>query len=460
MTDPESPVQSGPRWRHAFWREDTAPMPIVRSPNRPVYPQRRQWEIEASEHVDEAVQVALRLGAVLLAGGAPTEDVEAAMFAAGTALGLEPMEVDVTYNTLVISVPPKAERPGVTDMRVVRSRTLHHARLAAANQLVSDIVDGRVNREDLDHRVSTVEHRRQPIPAWFGVLAAGVLAGAVVVGLGGDGLTAVVAIVSASLVGVAERLLSTRAVPTFFLNLAFAWFATVVAVAVTYVDWPVKTALVVAGGIIMLLPGMSLVVATQEAIGSFPLTAAARFVDLTVATTGIVVGVILGLLIADRFGVSMYVSGSFTGRPQALWVAALAGGVAAMAAGVTYRSPLKLVPIAGLVAAVGATIHVLLENQAVQPAVAVGVAAIVVGLAARLLMRRMSVPFVLLVAPAIIPLLPGLTVYRGLLALSQGRTAVAVTALVSAIAIAIAIAAGVRLGELLGGSRTRAVARS
>ena len=46
----------------------------------------------------------------------------------------------------------------------------------------------------------------------------------------------------------------------------------------------------VVGGIIALLPGMSLMVAAQEAISLFAVTAAARVVELTMATVGIVAG--------------------------------------------------------------------------------------------------------------------------------------------------------------------------
>jgi len=50
-----------------------------------------------------------------------------------------------------------------------------------------------------------------------------------------------------------------------------------------------------------------------------------------------------------------------------------------------------------------------------------------------------------------VPLLPGLAVYQGLLALSENDPQTGLASLVRAMAIAIALAAGVLLGQLLGG---------
>ncbi|MEO8107233.1 MAG: threonine/serine exporter family protein [Actinomycetes bacterium] len=57
----------------------------------------------------------------------------------------------------------------------------------------------------------------------------------------------------------------------------------------------------------------------------------------------------------------------------------------------------------------------------------------------------------LLTAAGIIPLLPGLAVYQGLLALSRGEPKEGIPSLVEAATIAIALAAGVLLGQLLAG---------
>ena len=52
-----------------------------------------------------------------------------------------------------------------------------------------------------------------------------------------------------------------------------------------------RSSLVVAAGIVVLLAGMSLVSAAQDAINGFPVTAGARAFELVTLTIGIVVGI-------------------------------------------------------------------------------------------------------------------------------------------------------------------------
>lgn len=444
------------RWRAALWRGETAPIPVVRTPTRAVYPRRRPSDDTELAAVDQGVSVALRVGTLLLAGGAPTEDVEAAIFAVGTAVGLGTFEVDITYGSIVISVAPGDERPGLTDMRVVRGRSTHYARVAAAHQLVLDLAEGRLPPGDVEPRLREVEHLRRPYPRWFVVTAFGALSAAITVMLGGNALTAAIAFAASGTTGFMGNLLAHRKVPTFFINLVLALSSVLIAVAVTALEGDtkelkVKASLVIVGGIIGLLPGMSLMVAAQEAIGSFAVTAAARTVELTFATIGIVSGVLLGLTLAAELDVTM----AATVRPDAsastVTAAAIAAGVAAIAAAITYQSPWRLAIVGGLIAGLGFVVFLTVSEWVDSPGAATAVPAIAIGVASRFFGARLRVPSVLVTVPGIIPLLPGLAVYQGLLALSQGDPDKGIASLVEAASIAIALAAGVLLGQLIGG---------
>jgi uncharacterized membrane protein YjjB (DUF3815 family) len=92
------------------------------------------------------------------------------------------------------------------------------------------------------------------------------------------------------------------------------------------------------------------------------------------------------------------------------------------------------------------------------PGATTAAAAIAIGFASRLLGARLHVPPVLLTAAGIIPLLPGLAVYQGLLALSRNNPEdlnQGIESLVEAVTIAIALAAGVLLGQLIAGRLLR-----
>ena len=467
MTEP-----TPPRWRTALWRGETAPIPVVRTPTRAVYPRRGPVNDAEITAVDDGAALALRVGTLLLAGGAPTEDVEAAIFAVGSAVGLGLFEVDITYKSIVISVAASHGRPALTDMRVVRGRSMHFARVAAAHRLVLDLADGRIPPSEAERRLSEIEHLRRPYPRWFVVVAFGVLSSAITVQLGGGFHTAWVSFLAAVLTGLVGNRLTRRRAPTFFVNLVLAFGAALVAVLVTaneqvFGDLHIKTPLVIVGGIIALLPGMTLMVASQEAIGSFSVTAAARFVELTFATIGIVAGVLFGLVVADIFDVAMSVAVRLDADALRATTAALSAGLAATFAAVTYQSPWKLALPGGLLAGVSYFVYLWVNDwletvgrhsdasgagTVATPAVATAFAAILIGFLSALFARRLRIPPVLLTAAGIIPLLPGLAVYQGLLALSRNDDiTTGLRYLIEAVSVAIALAAGALLGQLLTG---------
>jgi hypothetical protein len=70
----------------------------------------------------------------------------------------------------------------------------------------------------------------------------------------------------------------------------------------------VEPTLVVVGGIVMLVAGMTSVGAAQDAIDQFYVTASARLLDVVMRTAGIVVGIVASLELAWRLGAPLSIS--------------------------------------------------------------------------------------------------------------------------------------------------------
>lgn len=85
-------------------------------------------------------------------------------------------------------------------------------------------------------------------------------------------------------------------------------------------------------------------------------------------------------------------------------------------------------------------------------------AAIVIGLVSYSVAGRVRVPPLVVVVPAVVPLLPGLSIYRGLSLMALGDSS-GIIALATAAAIAISIAPGVILGEYVAQPLRREVRR-
>ena len=86
-------------------------------------------------------------------------------------------------------------------------------------------------------------------------------------------------------------------------------------------------------------------------------------------------------------------------------------------------------------------------------------AVVVVGFGAYALAQRQKAPPLVHLAAGIIPLLPGLTIYRGLLRLAEGDILNGLVTLGNALAVMLALAAVMILGEFLAQSTRRDVPR-
>jgi uncharacterized membrane protein YjjB (DUF3815 family) len=212
----------------------------------------------------------------------------------------------------------------------------------------------------------------------------------------------------------------------------------------------VRTSLVVAAGIVVLLAGLSLVGAAQDTISGFSVTAVARAFEVVTLCAGIVVGIAGVLDLAHRAGLPLAVADT-AASPVSFSVAlAASAGIAASWSLACHARPRAVVLAAAAGALSWTTFWAAGGRGAAGPALASGVAAVVVGFCGELLTSRLRIPPQLVAVCGIVPLLPGLAIYQGLFAIVvdadyQGGLA----ALVGAAAVGLALAAGVTLGQYL-----------
>ena len=130
---------------------------------------------------------------------------------------------------------------------------------------------------------------------------------------------------------------------------------------------------------------------------------------------------------------------------------ALGGAICAAAfAFASYAPGRIIVPIAAI-AAVSIVISQTLALQHAGRTWPTGLAAFFVGLVSYSVAGRLRVPPLVVVVSAVVPMLPGLSIYRGLSLLAEGdggtSTSDGLLAMVTAASVATALASGVILGE-------------
>jgi uncharacterized membrane protein YjjP (DUF1212 family) len=406
----------------------------------------RERDPAETREIAAGMDLALRIGELLLSSGAGAGDVSAAMRNVAWACGIRGYTADVMFTELTMSQQSSPDVPALVQIRQVRYREVDYGDLTHVDHLIRALVAGDIDRAEATNRLNRIISTGHSRPRWSVTAALGVMGGGVGMVLGGDLLVVLVAAAAAMLIDVMQRQLSRRRLPTFYQQVAGGLLATLIAVGVDATPAHVSPSLVISTSIIMLLAGVNFLGAIQDALTGFPVTAGARILEAFLATAGVVAGVSGGLRVADVVGVDL-------GRlnPGAYAIAdppfmVVGGAVAAAAyAFAAYAPTRSLAPIAG-VAGVAIALYAGAYDRGLGIAWSSAVAALLLGLVAYPVAARTHIPTLVVVAAGITPFLPGLSIYRGLTLLSTDSSK-ALLAMVTAAAIAIALSSGAILGE-------------
>ncbi|MEU9400681.1 threonine/serine exporter family protein [Streptomyces sp. SID4985] len=401
--------------------------------------------------VPRVLDLTLRIGELLLAGGEGAEDVEAAMFAVCRSYGLDRCEPTVTFTLLSISYQPSLVEDPVTASRTVRRRGTDYTRLAAVFRLVDDLTDAEahVSLEEAYGRLAEIRRNRHPYPGWALTLASGLLAGAASVLVGGDVIVFVAAAVGAMLGDRLAWLCAGRGLPEFYQFTVAAMPPAAIGVAFALAHVDLKASAVVTGGLFALLPGRALVAGVQDGLTGFYITASARLLEVMYFFVGIVIGVLTVLY----FGVQI---GGRLNPDTALHISQrpLLQIAASMVLSFTFaillqqeRATVLWVTLNGGVAwSVYGAMHI---TGGFSPVASTAVAAGLVGLFGQLMSRYQFASALPFTTAAIGPLLPGSATYFGLLSIAQNEIDKGLVSLAKAVSLAMAIAIGVNLGSEL-----------
>ncbi|WP_405586814.1 threonine/serine exporter ThrE family protein [Streptomyces sp. NBC_01092] len=419
-------------------------MPVAERPA----PERMPKAEEEGPAVPRVLDLTLRIGELLLAGGEGAEDVEAAMFAVCRSYGLDRCEPNVTFTLLSISHQPSLVDDPVTAARTVRRRGTDYTRLAAVYQLVDDLSDpeSHISLEEAYGRLAEIRRNRHPYPTWVLTSASGLLAGAASVLVGGDLIVFVAAMIGAMLGDRLAWLCAGRGLPEFYQFTVAAMPPAAIGVALTLAHVDVKASAVITGGLFALLPGRALVAGVQDGLTGFYITAAARLLEVMYLFVGIVVGVLVVLYFGVNLGAELDPDAALKISSRPYWQIA-----ASMLLSLTFavllqqeRSTVLAVTLNGGVAwVVYGAMH---YTGGFSPVASTAVAAGLVGLFGQLMARYRFASALPYTTAAIGPLLPGSATYFGLLSIAQNNVDKGLVSLATAASLAMAIAIGVNLG--------------
>ena len=410
------------------------------------------------------IDLALRVGEAMLSTGASAADCVATVLRLVHAYGIRSAHIDVTFTSITVSIHRGLHEDPLSVMRVIPARSPDYTRLEGVQRLVDEIVDATDRGElpmDVDAarvRLTRILGSPHPYRRWVVTVGSALMGVGVVMLFGAEPGMWLVAALSAALVDRVQRLLYKGGVAAFFAQVLSAGVSATIALIlfasvaqgfdVLGVQAP---SLVLISGIVILLAGLGLLGATQDALDGYYVTAGARVLEVVLMTSGIAVGVALVMGVANRLGVSMEV------QPTTLLgvnpvLNTLGAVLVALGFCVGTYAGWRTTWLAMVIAVLGWSVFSLALTLGLGSVVAAGLAATPVGALAVAAHRRWRVPELAVATASIVALLPGLAVYRAInLILTDNAALVgmAVLQFVTAVSTGLALAAGLSIGGFL-----------
>jgi uncharacterized membrane protein YjjP (DUF1212 family) len=412
------------------------------------------------EQAHAVLDLAMRVGDALLSAGMSANDVVVFMLRVTDAYRLRGVHVDVTYTSISASYYPGPGLAPITSIRVIRPTVVDYTRVRRIDRLSTEIEAG-LPLDEATAALDRIRTAKHPYPVWVAAIGNAGVAPAASLLFTTNWKILVLTFLTGCLVDGVQRVSGARRVPPFFQQLLAAGLITAVAASEAYggrqgVPYLVglDPTLIVVGGIIMLVAGMMIVGAVQDAIDQFYVTASARVFEVFMRTAGIVAGIVIALRLAQNVGAPLSISANpiAFGPPWAQFTAV--GLIAGFFTVSVYADAVTVLLAVGmaLVAWLGYTSTV---DVGVGEVVGDTVGALLAAVLTTLIVRRTHVPGFGLITAALLPLVPGLALYHGLLQLvgtgpDNGDPSAGSATLLHAGSIAVGIGAGASLGIFLG----------
>ena len=406
----------------------------------------------------EVLDLGLEIGCGMLAHGASVSSAIRASRHAMRDLGMAEYHTDVTGNMIIVSVRAEPDGEPLTAMRVVPVGHQDFELITMLQQVASEarnkgIPDSRARVEAILGR-----HGR-----WGGLdvsLGFGAVSSAAALMFGARWIVGLLALIVAWCIHRTQVWLAKRRVSVFFQQCVGGAMAAAAAVCVALAKgWGVpglagiEPGLIVIGAIISMLAGLAILGASEDAISGLYVTSTAHAIQGLIVTIGLVIGASIVVAGASWLGIPVWINAGFSidgllGPVSVFW-----SGIVAAAWAFCTRASQRAIVSAGLIGAVSWWLFLWLMAQRWPVVAATGAAALLVGVTSAVAAHLLRVQLDSISASAVVPILPGLVTWSGVLKLALGTGGASFVDgqqdLMIAAAVGIVLAAGVAAGAAM-----------
>lgn len=382
-----------------------------------------------------AVGFVLQLGRALHSAGYSAQRLEDSLGAISARLGLLNHQFFSTPTSIMASFGPIGRQR--THMLRVEPGEVNLGTLVALEQVSLDVAQGRCSPAEGIVAITRIGQARARYGPGLTVLAYGVVSGAACQFLGGGIREVVVSSALGLGLGVLALLTAGRPLGRVFEPVA-ALLVSAGAIGLAHVAGPLSVLVATLGGLIVLLPGLTLTIAMSELATRNLASGTARISGAFMTFLAIAFGVALG----NRLGGAVFGGVPAVGATPLPGWAAL---VAVVAAGLSFAVVLRAEPRDGpWIVAVGTLGMLGGRVGAATLGVELGTfaGALAVGLASSAYERWLRRPAAVVLVPGILLLVPGSVGFRGLTSLMERQAVAGIETIFSMILTAVALVAG------------------
>ena len=394
----------------------------------------------------------LRLaGRIILENGGETYRAEDTVMRMARSLGLEEPDAFAIPSGLFISFVDETGETRTSISRVYLRGT-HLSRVDRVNQISRQLASGLLDPEEVYDALREASRLGSDISRWYAPLMAFITAAGFAVMFGGGWIDMLIGGLCAALTQLTPYLLrrsdpsSSMAgillggVECAFIPLAF-YSLTGLGV----------TEAMIAAAIMPLVPGLSMTNAVQDVLRGDMVSGVAHCARAIMVAAMVAGGALVGMQIASLFGLaqqSQAMAGSWPLAVQAV-VMSLASLVAGAGFGALFYGPKKAVLWGSMLGVAGYMAYWAVMHLGVSESAAMFAGTLIAAVGGHLAARKVKMIATAFVTIAIMPLVPGLGLYRAMSALAQGDMSLGAATGAHSMVLILMISLGIAFGSAI-----------
>ncbi len=385
---------------------------------------------------------------MMISSGAETHRVEDTIHRILATTKFDHAEALVFPTGLIVSLSdPDHESLSVTSRVPGVSNNL--GRVADVNQVSREFCSGKITLDEAMEKLHEIQTRRR-YSTWMQAIGYILAASCFCVMFGGEFLDALGTVVCGLTLAFVNLVLGPRIGRGFVTTILAGAVITVTAGAVSFVagKWlsiDFQTHYMIIGGVMPLVPGLAMTNAARDILHGDYLSGAARAIEAFCVAAVIAVGVGCGMAVLDvcgfsdslvlNFNLSVSTFGRFFG-------AVVCSGFAIVGFEILFETQKKHLFFCGLSAALSWAVFLTADYFGASDILASFFATLAVDLFAHINSRTLKAPVIIFLVAGLLPLVPGVSIYKAVYAIMNSQGGAANTLLgailcVGAIALAI-----------------------